>query len=127
MSVFNWVKLAYAFTHSLTYPHLIHKTIHTNKTINSPINSPVNNSVVPASITLLLSLHTTHNNSITVKGFNLSSNKLLYINNITILQHTQNPPELKIKPCRTMLYFKAQNRLSKSRSYSIDIIIKRYN
>ena len=51
---------AHASVHSFpTLSTLYHKTIHTNKTINSPINSPVNNSVVPASITLLLSPHTT--------------------------------------------------------------------
>ena len=129
MSVFNWVKLAYAFTHFPTYLHFIH----------NPTNQPfkLSTTLLTALLITPLFLHlspcyylytlhrTTH--TITVKGSNNTIDKTLYINNITIPQHTQNPPELKIEPCRTMLYFKAQNRLSESRLYSIDIIIKRYN
>ena len=125
MSVFNWVKPTQAFSHSLTYPHSIH----------NPTNQPfkLSTALLTALLITPLFLHLSpcyylytlhHNNSITVKGFNLSSNKLLYINNITIQQHTQNPLELKIEPCRTMLYFKAQNRLLESRSHFIDTIIK---
>ena len=128
LGVSYWVKPTQAFSHSLTYPHFIHNP--TNQPLNYPqaTNNLVdnyNNTITPYN--LVISCTTTHNNSIIVKGFNLSSNKTLYINNIVIPQHTKKPLELKIEPCRTMLYFKAQNRLSESRSYSIDIIIKRYN
>ena len=128
MSVFNWVKPTQAFSHSLTYPHFIH----------NPTNQPfkLSTALLTALLITPLFLHLSpcyylytlhHNNSITVKGFNLLSNKTLYINNIVIPQHTQNPPELKIEPCRTMLYFKAQNRLPKNPLHFIDTIIKRGN
>ena len=128
--IFFWVKLANT-CFPFTYPQAL-QSIH-NPT-NQPLNYPqatnnlvdnYNNTITPYN--LVISCTTTHNNSITVNGSNNTIDKTLYINNITIPQHTKNPLELKIEPCRTMLYFKAQNRLFKSRSYSIDIIIKRYN
>ena len=92
------------------YPHLIHKIIHTNKTIhNLPITLWIT-TLTPHTTTLLLSPHTPHDTTpTTLKPSNITYNKTLYISNITILQHTKNPLELKIEPCRTMLYFKGQN------------------
>ena len=130
MRLFNWVKPTQAFSHSLTYSHFIH----------NPTNQPFKLStalltallITPLFLhlsTLLLSLHATPHTTTptTLNGSNIAKDKTLYINNIVIPQHTQNPLELKIEPCRTMLYFKAQNRLFESRSYSVDIIIKQYN
>ena len=92
ISVFHWVKLAYAFSHFPLIHNPIHKFIHTNKTINSPINSPVNNSIVPAPITLLLSLHaTTRHYSIALNGSNNTYNNTTHANNTTTLQHTKEP------------------------------------
>ena len=116
----------------------VHSFSLTPQSIHNQTNQPfkLSTALLTALLITLLFLHLSpcyylytlhHNNSITVNGSNNTIDKTLYINNITIPQHTQNPPELKIEPCRTMLYFKAQNRLSESRSYSIDIIIKRYN
>ena len=115
--------------HSFPTPHhFIHNP--TNHPLNYPqaTNNLVdnyNNTITPNN--LVISHTATLWHTITLNGSNNTIDKTLYINNITIPQHTQNPPELKIKPCRTMLYFKAQNRLSESRSYSIDTIINRYN
>lgn len=58
---------------------------------------------------------------IALKPLNIAIHNTLYINNIVIPQQQQNPLELKIKPCRAMLYFKAQNHLFKSRLCFIDI------
>ena len=126
MSVFNWVKHAQAFS---TPHHSIHNP--TNHPLNYPqaTNNLVdnyNNTITPNNLVIIFThCHTT--TPTTLNGSNNAIDKTLYINNIVIQQHTKNPLELKIEPCRTMLYFKAQNRLSESRLYSIDIIIKRYN
>ena len=124
---FFWVKLANT-CFPFTYPQAL-QSIHNPTSSNHPQaqrTSP-QPTLTPhlSPCYYLYTLH--HNNSITVKGSNNTIDKTLYINNIVIPQHTKNPLELKIEPCRTMLYFKASNRLFKSRLYLINTIIKQYN
>ena len=124
MSVFNWVKLAYAFTHFPPYPHSTHKTIHTNKTIHSPINSPVNNSVVPASITLLLSLHATpqqQHHRERLKQHTQQHNTHKQYNNTTT--HKRTCYSHHYSPT-TLQNYETMNRLSENLSHFIDTIIK---
>ena len=127
MSVFNWVKLAYAFTHFPQPHHSIHNpTNQPFKLSTSPTNQPTAHSQHHTSSLYYFPQYYTTTTPTTLNGSNNTHNNTIHTNNITTPQHTKNPLELKIEPCRTMLYFKAQNRLSASRLYSVDIIINRY-
>ena len=127
LGVFNWVKPTQAFSHSLTYPHSTHKTIHTNKTIHNPINSPVNNSVVPASITLLLSLHATpqqQHHRERLKQHTQQHNTHKQYNNTTT--HKRTCYSHHYSPT-TLTTYKTMNQLSKCPLHLKYIIIKQYN
>lgn len=128
MSVSHWVKHAYAFPH---FP-----TIHTLSTTQPTKYQPTHNTTTTLHtatttllhLTTLLFCRTCYTYTIiALKPLNIAIHNTLYINNIVIPQQQQNPLELKIKPCRAMLYFKAQNHLFKSPLHSIDIIINQYN
>ena len=126
MSVFNWVKLAYAFTHFPPYPHFIH----------NPTNQPFKLSTALLTALLITPLflhlspcyylytlhHTmTHYHLERLKQHTQQHNTHKQYNNITT--HKRTCYSHRYSPT-TLQNYETMNRLSENLSHFIDTIIK---